>query len=545
MDAIYTDTFNVKFIDFANETRKLMSKQTIGNKKHIIYTLLLSVVSNYIENINMANQDGITIIIKTFICKQLNDFIFRLCTDTNENISSTLFNTNNEIIKKTDLQFKQYYYNPKHSDILHDYYKYSFVHHTITSNLLRSLFDVITCCFMLLNTRLFTISEYGQMCFFINSVFNHYINSIERTEINLTTAETIVNTNDILISNFVYNQNIIYNCSEENTFVSEIIKNYKNVNDINKKYHRDMLITPEYYNNEKLYYTQLSFLRLFVKLTSYDIYLLELIRYNLAYFSLYSIQLRDIHCKLNNLNTNILNATEFKDIKLVDEPDYNYPLFTIKHMMFSHNNTSPYLLKVCKEIQIPSKKWIYFKGNSGTGKTTVIQILLKIIANDYAKFFQYSKYDMNAIRKYILFVKSSGDIFQNETVEYNIKFGMDSPPISTIKYYFELFELGNYDNIKDKCADKLSTGEKQRIRVIHTILQVITNKQKRILILDEITSNIDETTETIIMNELRRLQIEYNLSVIHISHSGGHVRYCDYLMRIIEQNILLTENCIV
>jgi ABC-type bacteriocin/lantibiotic exporter with double-glycine peptidase domain len=303
-----------------------------------------------------------------------------------------------------------------------------------------------------------------------------------------------------------------------------------------------MLITPEYYNNEKLYYTQLSFLRLFVKLTPYDIYLLELIRYYLAYFSLYSIQLRDIHCKLNNLNTNILNTTEFKEIKLVDEPDYTYPLFTMKRMMFSHNNKLPYLLEVCEEIQIPSKKWIYFKGNSGTGKTTVIQILLKIIANDYADFFQYRNYDMNAIRKYIILVKSSGDIFQNETVEYNVMFGMDNPPISTIKYYFELFELGNYDEIKDKCADKLSTGEKQRIRVIHTILQVITNKQKRILILDEITSNIDEMTETIIMNELRRLQIEYSLSVIHISHSGGHVRYCDNLMRIVYKNILLTEN---
>ncbi len=79
------------------------------------------------------------------------------------------------------------------------------------------------------------------------------------------------------------------------------------------------------------------------------------------------------------------------------------------------------------------------------------------------------------------------------------------------------------------------------MRIIHTILQVITNKSKRILILDEITSNVDETVEAKIMTELRRLQHEYKLSVIHISHSKGHIQYSDYLMTITDRVICITD----
>jgi ABC-type multidrug transport system fused ATPase/permease subunit len=396
---------------------------------------------------------------------------------------------------------------------------------------------------MLLNRKNISLFDYGRLCFFLNSVFNHYINSIERTEIKIASSEKTNTQNRDTIADFVNNQNIIYNCSQEEQFLSKIMRSYNDVNHIDTSYYKDCLITPEHYNNETLYYEQLAMLRFFVKLEPFDIHVLELIRYYLRLVTLYSIQLRDISNRLNNLEVESLKDFSFKSTTIIGEPDYKNPLFTIERMVFSHNKNDikSCLFELDTPIRIPASKWIYFKGNSGTGKTTLIQLLLRMITNNNTKFFQYDDYDMNSIRKYIIFVKSSGDIFTNETVEYNVTFGITNPPLSILQHYFTLFEIGAYEDIKDKVANTLSTGEKQRIRIIHTILQLLTDNKKKVLILDEITSNIDETVEATVISELRRLQKEHALSVIHISHSSGHVKYGDLLMTIDNRRLRLSE----
>lgn len=540
MDHAFTDAFSFKLKDFSQETTELMSKSTINNYKLMIYTFLNSIVSNYIENINMLNDNPFIILIQTFVLRQINNFFFALYSQEHENVSSIIYRKNNEIINTIDSHFQHYYLTPKYSTLLHNYYLCSFSHHAITCNLFRSLCDLISCCLLLLNRKNISLFDYGRICFFLNSVFNHYINSIERTEIKIASSEKTNTHNRDTITDFVGNQNIIYNCSQEEQFLSKIMRSYNDVNDIDKSYYKDCLITPEHYNNETLYYEQLAMLRFFVKLEPFDIHVLELIRYYLRLVTIYSIQLRDISNKLNNLDIESLKDFSFKSTTIVGEPDYKYPLFTIDRMVFSHDkNNKPYLFEVDRQMKIPSSKWIYFKGNSGTGKTTLIQLLLRIITNNNTKFFQYEDYDMNSIRKYIIFVKSNGDIFNNETVEYNVTFGIPNPPLSILQHYFTLFEIGVYEDIKDKNANTLSTGEKQRIRIIHTILQLMTDDKKRILILDEITSNIDETCETIVLSELRRLQKEYKLSVMHISHSSEHVMYSDLLMTIDNRRLCL------
>ena len=110
-----------------------------------------------------------------------------------------------------------------------------------------------------------------------------------------------------------------------------------------------------------------------------------------------------------------------------------------------------------------------------------------------------------------------------------------------IKRYFKLFQLGSYSIVKNQIAGTLSTGEKQRIRIIHTILTVVNKEHKRVLILDEVTSNVDESIECVILDELRRVQLKYSLSVIHISHFSGHVRYSDMLMEINKKRVSIAS----
>jgi len=104
-------------------------------------------------------------------------------------------------------------------------------------------------------------------------------------------------------------------------------------------------------------------------------------------------------------------------------------------------------------------------------------------------------------------------------------------------YYIELFELSKYKNNLDAPIKPLSTGEKQRCKIIYLLLH-----NKPIWLLDEITSNVNEELETIILTELKRIQQEEKKLVIHITHGSLNVKYSDYKMSIKNCDISIVKN---
>lgn len=193
------------------------------------------------------------------------------------------------------------------------------------------------------------------------------------------------------------------------------------------------------------------------------------------------------------------------------------------------------------DIIIPKNKWICFYGNSGCGKSTLCNILLKNLKHDSGKVIylnEFTDYNYNNIRSSISFLNTDSDIF-NETVLYNITFGLDNPDdisiLEKINYYAEFFE---FDPSKLKMnANSLSTGEKQRIKIIRLILH-----DKPIWILDEITSNINNDLEHKILQELRKIQKEKNKSVIHITHNFENIVFSDIKMYIKNKQIFSVLN---
>ena len=152
---------------------------------------------------------------------------------------------------------------------------------------------------------------------------------------------------------------------------------------------------------------------------------------------------------------------------------------------------------------------------------------------------EYSDYEYTNIRDSVSFVNTDPDIFNN-TILYNVTYGLKEleneivmeKVIEKINYYLELFDLSMYKNNLDKHIDSLSTGQKQRIKIIRCILH-----DKDIWILDEITSNIDNELEKVILKELKKIQIEKNKSVIHITHNLENISFSDEKMYIRNYNI--------
>ena len=65
--------------------------------------------------------------------------------------------------------------------------------------------------------------------------------------------------------------------------------------------------------------------------------------------------------------------------------------------------------------------------------------------------------------------------------------------------------------IKKKNVNELSTGQKQRVVIISLFIDIIFN-DKKIILLDEVTSNVDSEMEEIIFQELKKLQEIYNFT---------------------------------
>lgn len=219
-----------------------------------------------------------------------------------------------------------------------------------------------------------------------------------------------------------------------------------------------------------------------------------------AFFYYHSIKLK---CRLYQKR-----LKEFEDRKMI--PMVDGPIFVGNNVIFEVNGA-----KIIDNVsyQFSKGEWVSIYGESGCGKTTFCNIILgKLTGFTGDILFCGQKYSYLDIYEYTSYVSPSGDILKESILEnclYGIKY-VTEKHIEKLKHYLLLFGLGDLD-LNSNCL-LISTGEKQRIKIIRLILI-----DRPIWILDEITSNIDNDMAVLIMNILR--EIGNTKLVISISHN--------------------------
>ncbi len=128
------------------------------------------------------------------------------------------------------------------------------------------------------------------------------------------------------------------------------------------------------------------------------------------------------------------------------------------------------------------------------------------------------------------------------TIYENICYGLDYKPnereiITAIqKAYLTDFiaSLPNsLDTLVSEGGSNLSGGQKQRIALARIFL-----RKPKILILDEASSALDNTSERYIQNEIEKLNIEYNMTIISIAHRLTTLKNCDKIIVMNEGKII-------
>jgi putative ABC transport system ATP-binding protein len=207
-------------------------------------------------------------------------------------------------------------------------------------------------------------------------------------------------------------------------------------------------------------------------------------------------------------------------------------IFTCKKLTFQAGATT--LFKDCT-VRIFNKQWTMFYGNSGCGKTAFVHILMRNInltspsrlSGDIRYMGTCNAYEYDDIRSDVSYVAASGDLFNDESISYNMLYGVQGERKNLATKYLTRFALPHIVSRLDETISVLSTGEKQRIRIIRMILQ-----DKPIWFIDEATSNIDNHTENRILRCLRRIQRSKNKAIVHVTHNSDHRQFADNILTI-------------
>jgi ATP-binding cassette subfamily B protein len=201
----------------------------------------------------------------------------------------------------------------------------------------------------------------------------------------------------------------------------------------------------------------------------------------------------------------------------------------LNNAVFSYTQGFEVLKKI--NLNIESGKTTAIVGSTGSGKSTLIKLLLRLYDLDSGAInfdsTELKELRLESLRKNIGLVSQDVFLFEG-TVFENIAYGnlealdeevWDAANQSEATDFIK--KLPNKENtIVGERGQKLSGGQRQRISIARAIL-----KNPEILILDEATSAVDNETEAAIQRSLDMLK--QNRTVVVIAHRLSTIRNAD------------------
>ncbi|WP_281979246.1 ABC transporter ATP-binding protein [Tenacibaculum mesophilum] len=234
-------------------------------------------------------------------------------------------------------------------------------------------------------------------------------------------------------------------------------------------------------------------------------------------------------------------SNPLKDIhNAVDKKTFDTKI-VIENVSFKYENE--YVLKDFS-LTIPKGKMIALVGQSGSGKST--------IANLLTRFYDVNKgtilldgIDIRNLKKQSLRqlegLVTQDSILFNDTVKNNITLGVEgksdeeiieAAKIANAHEFIKDLPNGYDTNIGDS-GNKLSGGQKQRLSIARAVL-----KNPPIMILDEATSALDTESEKLVQDALEKMM--QNRTSVVIAHRLSTIQKADMIVvmkkgKIVEQ----------
>lgn len=244
-----------------------------------------------------------------------------------------------------------------------------------------------------------------------------------------------------------------------------------------------------------------------------------------------------------NTSSDILNPIE--PIKEVVDGSVEF-----KNVNFSYNDDPNKLVLKDINLKISSGDYVGIIGPTGSSKSTLVQLIPRLYdvysGSVLVGEIDVKEYDLKSLRDEVSFVLQHNVLFSG-TLRENLKWAdenlNDEKMLSALKVSNALDFINakdGLDTIVERGGTNFSGGQKQRLCIARAIL-----KNPKVLIMDDCTSALDNSTESSIINSINTLNP--HMTKILISQRVNSLKNCDYIIVLNEgkiENIGSHENLI-
>lgn len=221
----------------------------------------------------------------------------------------------------------------------------------------------------------------------------------------------------------------------------------------------------------------------------------------------------------------IINNDSEMDYKVEDGVDFSSSDIVIKDVSFAYEGGNQILNHI--DLSIKTGEKIAIVGRSGSGKTTIASLLVRIFETNEGNICignkKIQEYDLKKLRNFIGIVHQESIFFEG-SIRYNISFSEDKENEGEI--WEALRKASIYDFVKNlpngldtKIVPENNTfsgGEKQRLAIAR-----ILYKKPSIIVFDESTAFLDRNSEEEIKTTWNSL--DENITIIVIAHKASTI----------------------
>ena len=213
-----------------------------------------------------------------------------------------------------------------------------------------------------------------------------------------------------------------------------------------------------------------------------------------------------------------------------------------ENVYYSYPSTASYAIKDIS-FTIPANRMTAIVGSSGSGKSTILDLLLRLRKPKKGKIFldkvNCNKFLLKSYRDHIAYVPQSPQIFEGSIIDH-ICYGINNCNDNDIDLVCNMVGIGKFinslpDRYRTKLGEdavRLSGGQRQRIELARALIS-----KKPILILDEPTSDLDNKAENDFKLTLRKINEKFNTTIVVISHSLKSISWADSIIVVADGKI--------
>lgn len=206
-------------------------------------------------------------------------------------------------------------------------------------------------------------------------------------------------------------------------------------------------------------------------------------------------------------------------------------LLKIENLKKTYHDANDLIVLDNLNLTVEQNEFIGIVGTSGCGKSTLLHIIGGVDKADSGRIFlddnEISSYDYKKMasyrRKQVSIIYQFYNLLPVLNVVDNIilPLKLDNRKVDQ-QYLDELLQLLQLNNKKDAYPSELSGGQQQRVAIARSLIT-----RPKLLLADEPTGNLDSENSKIVVDYLKKIHHQNDITIIMVTHDLELAKNCD------------------